>query len=211
MANTTGGKSYNWGIIIPVGLTLIAAIWGSAVTFTELRTDLTAIKSNVEKIATNVEKLQAAGSATSKEEAATPPDSPDFQRESQDIGSEFCDRSVRLGELDNLIGVGETVEGTLSEADEQFDDKTYVDAWVLLVCEPGTITIEMESEVLDSYIVLSSLSSLDNIGEDDDGGDGLDARLMVNVAPGVYLVAANTSAFGSLREGTGDYTLSVHR
>ena len=48
---------------------------------------------------------------------------------------------------ENIILVGESIEGTLSESVERLDDETYFDAWVLPVCESGLITIEMMSEL----------------------------------------------------------------
>jgi hypothetical protein len=237
MATNNKGHSYNWGVIIPVVLALIGATWTLAVTFTGIRTDLTMIKTNVGAIKTNVgaiktsvEKLQAAEPTPSKAEAET---FADLQSKLEDLRAdlqavmtaeeepsgdaplpsllnEICDGPAMPDDRD-LISVGETVTGTLSETDEQMEDGTYFDLWVLPICESGTVTVAMESEVLDSYILLVSLSLWEKIGEDDDGGDGLHARLTVDVDVGLYLIAANTSSFGAFGESTGDYALSVQR
>ena len=122
---------------------------------------------------------------------------------------EYCDGSTTSPSGVELILVGQTRDGTLSEADQQLDDATYFDEWLLPVCESGTITVRMMSEDLDSYLLLVSVSRWEEIGRDDDGGEDLDARLTVVVDPGFYIIGANTSEPSGVR--TGDYRLSVER
>lgn len=155
------------------------------------------------------EVLQAATTALERETTALEGDRSGDPPTPFSLG-EFCDGSEMPSELD-IILVGQAVEGTLSETDQQLEDETYFDAWVLPICEPGTITVEMKSEVMDSYILMSSLSTWEYVGEDDDGGDELNARLTTDVEAGLYLIAANTSAIFIFGERTGDYTLSVQR
>ncbi|MCY3703941.1 MAG: hypothetical protein OXH08_00325 [Gammaproteobacteria bacterium] len=147
-------------------------------------------------------ELQAAPTTDVEAESSRDPPIPDFLRP-------FCDGSEMSSEL-NIVLVGQTVNGALSELDEQLEeDETYFDDWILPICEPGTITVEMASDMLDSYIIFSSLTTLAEIGQDDDDGGGLDARLTADVNPGLYLILANTSRYTRAR--TGDYTLSVQR
>ena len=67
----------------------------------------------------------------------------------------------------------------------------------------------MSSETLNSFIFLLSLTQFEIIDTDDEGGDGLDARLAADVSAGLHAVGANT--WSGAVEGTEYYTLSVHR
>ena len=226
-ANNARSHAYNWGIIIPVVLALISATWAVARAFMQVETDLANINSGIRSITTNVAKLQVAvGPTAAKTEAQTIADIRsqledlrDQLDATQTVGDdplipaglrEYCDdESTTSPSGVELILVGEARDGRLLETDQQLDDGTYFDEWLLPVCESGTITVEMTSEVLDSYLLLLPVSQHGEIGQDDDSGDGLDARLTVTVDPGFYIIGANTSGLFGTR--TGDYTLSVDR
>ncbi|MEM6328595.1 MAG: DUF4344 domain-containing metallopeptidase, partial [Bacteroidota bacterium] len=72
------------------------------------------------------------------------------------------------------------------------------------------IEITMASDELDTYLLLRRYfgDELENIAEDDDGGEGTDSRIRVTLdRSGTYIIGANTYAASAL----GRYTLSIAR
>ncbi|MXX56213.1 MAG: hypothetical protein F4106_07985 [Gemmatimonadetes bacterium] len=206
--NTRGAHSGpNWGSIVTVVIALIAGTWALSEKFSGVddRVDgvVKALEDSIRAVRSSVAKLEV----------------PEAKSESESITEVALDepRPGVLEELcrgdtsaEDLIRVGETVTGTLSRSDERMEDETYFDAWMLPVCVGGPTTIEMTSETLDAYLILSSLSDLSHIADDDDGGIGLNARLTVDLEAGLYLIAANTAS-SLIGELTGSYMLSVQR
>lgn len=85
-----------------------------------------------------------------------------------------------------------TIDGDLTTSDCRFpDDGTLVDYYEFSIGSTRTVTIDMVSDDLDSYLYL-----LDEDGrvidENDDAGFGLDAGLTVRLPRGRYVIAVNT-------------------
>ncbi|QLG61354.1 hypothetical protein [Halorarum salinum] len=103
------------------------------------------------------------------------------------------------------ISVGETKEGHVDGSDGT--DPEYDD-----VAEPvefemdraAAVSITMESDAMDAYLVLEAPSGR-VVAEDDDGASGYDSRIVFPVTAGTYTVWA-----GSYEgDATGAYTLTV--
>ena len=71
----------------------------------------------------------------------------------QDLGFAIA-TSVQEG-VDEVMYIGETRRGRLSSSDETMDDGTYFDVWVLYVCEATNVVIDMQSNAIDSYLLLT--------------------------------------------------------
>ena len=104
--------------------------------------------------------------------------------------------SVQLG-VDELVYIGETKRGRLSSSDEVMDDGTYFDIWVLYVCEATSVAIDMWSSTIDSYLLLTQWPNRNpdivrQVADDDDSGEGNNARITRYLAPGVYGVVPST-------------------
>lgn len=223
--NETRAHRPNWGVIVTIVLALIPATWWAAVQWTRAGHDIEEFKDNlttvqetigellneVETVTEVVQKLQATNQQDSvKAEENRTQVATAARREEPTTGSlrEFCDGPSTTSD-DQTIMVGQSVKGELSEDDTLLEDETYVDNWVLPVCESGRITVEMKSPTLDSFIFLLSLAQFEIVDTDDDSGDGVDAHLTADVSAGFYVVSANTWS-SALGERTGPYTLSVH-
>ena len=119
------------------------------------------------------------------------------------------DESVTEQVLPGHIEIGQLQEGFLDENDPQMVDGSHYDDWLLSVSDSATIILDMRSEEIDSFVFLAKGQREDEdweiIDANDDSGENLDARLMVDVVPGVYTIVANTYGTST----TGPYTLEV--
>jgi hypothetical protein len=112
-------------------------------------------------------------------------------------GGQQPDSQARPPVQQGSIGYGETRAGTLNRGDQH--------AWTFNAAEPGPVTIDMKNagSPLDSYLKL--LDPQKNIiAQDDDGGGGVDARIVSEVQRGTYTIIA--LPYGS---STGTYRLSL--
>jgi predicted small lipoprotein YifL len=102
------------------------------------------------------------------------------------------------------IAFGATETGTLGDDDCLRANGAWQEPWSLELANETVVRIDMESDDVDAYLVVKD--DLGNaIAEDDDGGDGYDARVEATLAAGGYEIVATSFAQG--QEGT--YTLSV--
>jgi hypothetical protein len=99
--------------------------------------------------------------------------------------------------------LGTTVNGNLSTGDCVFEDGTRVDLYRFTVTTQRQVVITMRSTAFDSYLVLFN-SAGNAIEQDDDDGGGNDARISISLAPGTYIIGANSFAVS-----TGAYTLTT--
>lgn len=206
--NTKGAHSGpNWGSIVTVVIALIAGTWALSEKFSDVDSRVNdvvkALQDSIRAVRSGVVKLEVPETKSESE----PITEVAFDDPLPGVLEELCSGDTSA---EDIIRVGETVSGTLSRSDERMEDETYFDAWMLPVCVGGPTTIEMNSDALDPYLILSSVSDLSHIADDDDGGIGLNARLAVDLEVGLYLIAANTAS-SLIGELTGSYTLSVRR
>lgn len=104
------------------------------------------------------------------------------------------------------VSVGEQVEGRLDPEAATFvlEDGQALQAWELVLEADQEVTIDLRSNEVDAYLFLTGESVYVPL-EDDDGGDGLDSRIVYwSLEGGRYLVVA--SSFGV---ESGGYTLEV--
>ena len=109
------------------------------------------------------------------------------------------------------LGLGDVVNGELSPG-ECFSDElgrpqgALADLYRLSLPEGGSVTITLESDRIDSYLVVLDESRTNVIGTDDDSGNGLNSRLSLpSLAPGTYILVA--TSFAPVE--TGAYSLSA--
>ena len=112
--------------------------------------------------------------------------------------------------MEEIVFIGESKAGRLTSSDAILDgDGTYYDTWVLYVCESTNVVIDMISDDIDAYMLLSHwytlrLDEIREIASDDDSGRRLNARITARLEPGVYGINTNTVS----RE-TGTYELTI--
>ena len=107
------------------------------------------------------------------------------------------------------LRLGQTVSGDLAASDETLDDGTHFDYYTYEGTPGEEIVVTLESEDFDPYMILNRFfgGELESIGQDDDGGPGLGARVRATLPQsGTYVVVAN-----SVGVSTGRYTLRLDR
>ena len=94
-------------------------------------------------------------------------------------GEPPADTSCRgFGPVAGMIRPGETVEGELTVDDPMFTgDSTYFQRWILPLAAGETVTIDLESDAFDAYLLLAR-GREQHFAENDDGGGGCTARLV---------------------------------
>ncbi len=102
-----------------------------------------------------------------------------------------------------MIAEGQTVTGSLAAGDCQIFDETYVDRWRLEITTAASLQIDMMSTAFNAYLAVSDASGT-FVAEDDDSGEGTNARITRSFWPGIYTIWANSYA-----PATGPYSLSV--
>ena len=102
---------------------------------------------------------------------------------------------------------GEVTRGALTSDDPQLADDTYYDDWTFVGRRGETVIVSMESRAFDAFLYLGTLRRgvFQQIQTDDDGGNGTNARLEVQLPEdGTYVIRAS-----SLNESLGQYTLTL--
>ena len=129
--------------------------------------------------------------------------------------------STALGQTENCevidLGTVGSEAGSLLEAqgrwttedcDSRFRAGSDAHTYRFHVEAPGRVRIGLSSADADSYLYLLATDG-SRITDNDDNGDGLDARVERDLAPGTYLVEATT--VGGRSRGPADFTLTVSR
>ena len=139
--------------------------------------------------------------------ARTPP----FLPEPADVangvstGGGVCSRSMGLLERRTYTR-RDALDGSCST--EHYPAGEYALYYGFTLDEAATVTMEMTSQDVNSWLALrrgSSPGSVGPLAEEDDGGTGRGARIERSLAPGSYTIEATTLAPGE----TGDFTLAV--
>jgi hypothetical protein len=105
-----------------------------------------------------------------------------------------------------VLPMGAEVEGTLTDDDRVLSDEHRAQAWTFRGEAGQAVIFEVSAEDFDPVIYLAG-PGVGNPLTDDDGGDGLNARLVL-VLPetGTYTVVV-----GALSEGTGSFRIRALR
>ena len=128
-----------------------------------------------------------------------------------------CGAVVEIGPNSIINGVLEAGDCLVSDIDPTIGDSSFVDEYRIVLNSTGTLTINMRSASIDSYLVLLDRSTSCSSGctpvqailitEDDDSGggvNGFDALISMDLAAGTYIIIAN-----SVLPETGSYTLET--
>ena len=97
------------------------------------------------------------------------------------------------------------LDGFLDADDCSLENGRLFDSFELEVLETQEYVISLTSGNLDTFLYLYSGESCEEIAFDDDGGDGLNSRLALNLAPGTYWLLPSSYAAGAV----GAYTLDI--
>lgn len=100
--------------------------------------------------------------------------------------------------------IGGTAHGTLSQASCTGPDGRFMDPWVIQVPETTTLQIDLTSADFDAYLILEDANGA-HLAEDDDGGVGLNSRLVHTVTAGEYRIVATTFWSGEV----GNYQITT--
>jgi hypothetical protein len=126
-----------------------------------------------------------------------------------------CGTVVDIGPNSIFDGVLETGDCRVTDFDPTSGDTSFIDEYRITVNSMAILTINMRSASIDSVLFLMNRSTsctsgctpADIITFDDDSGGGVngeDALISMDLAPGTYLIGAN-----SFIPGTGSYTLET--
>ncbi|MXW89191.1 MAG: hypothetical protein F4Z54_06630, partial [Acidimicrobiaceae bacterium] len=123
--------------------------------------------------------------------------------------TEDCD-VADLGTLGSEAGSLLEAQGrwTTEDCDSRFRAGSDAYTYRFHVEAPGRVRIGLSSADADSYLYLLATDG-SRITDNDDNGEGLDARVERDLAPGTYLVEATT--VGGRSRGPADFTLTVSR
>jgi len=102
------------------------------------------------------------------------------------------------------IALTQSVTGTIDVNDCRVPQGRYAEVWGLELSASTTVRIDQTSNAFDAYLILQD-STGRLLAEDDDGGEGVNARLIRTLPAGRYRVVATTYSPGA----TGPYALSV--
>lgn len=129
----------------------------------------------------------------------------DRGRENADnSGANIPERGTPAGT--RTIGVGETVNGRITADADRHSDGTPVDWWDIEGRAGETVTIDMESDTFDAFLLLRGPAS--TMESDDDGGGNCNPRITFTFPQrGTYRIGANTVS----SRARGPYSLTVTR
>ncbi len=102
------------------------------------------------------------------------------------------------------VDVGDQVTGILTPESCRFADGTYADRWRIVLDSAMIITIDMESDAVDPFLIIRNADGL-LLAQDDDGGGSPNARITHGFAAGTYYIIANTYYQNEL----GGYVLTI--
>jgi len=101
------------------------------------------------------------------------------------------------------IALGQSLNGTLTTASCEVGSR-YEERWTLTLATRAKVQIDLTSGTFDTYLYVADANG-SPIEEDDDDGDGTNARVIRVLAAGTYLIRATSFSPGV----TGSYQLAV--
>jgi hypothetical protein len=102
------------------------------------------------------------------------------------------------------IAIGQTVSSTLQTSDCLLPNGSFAGLWQLTVTAETTVQIDLRSAQFDTYMEVTDAAGT-VIASDDDGGDGLNSRLVLTLPAGSYMIRASSFDAGVF----GAYQLTV--
>ncbi len=107
---------------------------------------------------------------------------------------------------EGTLPIGATHSSALRASDCHFIHGAHARGWQLLVNEITTLQIDLMSQAFDALLAVTDLQ-MNLVTFNDDGGEGLNSRLIHTFQPGSYIVWATSYGRGS----TGSFQLSIQR
>jgi hypothetical protein len=82
------------------------------------------------------------------------------------------------------LSIGSSVSGSLTEDDPMLDDESHYDLWTYRGRAGETIRLTLRSDDFDAYLSFGTMDGedFDELGNDDDGAGGTDAKLTVTIS-----------------------------
>lgn len=111
---------------------------------------------------------------------------------------------IELCPVVGALPLGATVSGALSGGSCASPDGRYTAPWSLTVTDSATVQIDLTSNQFDAFLILEDEDGI-WLDFDDDGGPGLNSRLVYEAGPGEYRVVVTTFLPGE----TGSYDLAA--
>ena len=112
-----------------------------------------------------------------------------------------------------VLNINSTLSGELTSNDcivselVGGQDSSYTDQYQFALASDQTISIEMQSDALDSFLQLWTDGFATLLQTDDDGGIGLNSAITdVSLTTGTYLILANSA---TQQAATGEYSLTL--
>ncbi|RPF71036.1 pre-peptidase C-terminal domain-containing protein [Aurantiacibacter spongiae] len=132
-----------------------------------------------------------------------PAETGSFRLAAREGGSGDAASAAAVGTL----ALGQSVTGTLAAGDATFDDGSYGDVYTFEGHRGERVAFTMQSEDLDTYLVLTLPGGEREVNDDRIGeGDSTDSQLAVTLPEdGTYRITASSYGSGE----AGDYTLSM--
>lgn len=131
----------------------------------------------------------------------------DFARFNEALARSGLYSRLVVGRRAEALGIGRPVTSELDAADGVSLDGSYYDEWTFSAVAGQQLVVTMESEDVDSYLLVMQ-SDGTQLGFDDDGGSGLNSRVEFrSPATGLYSIVATTAVSGE----TGAYVIRVGR
>lgn len=100
--------------------------------------------------------------------------------------------------------LGESVNGTLAHGDCLLQNGALADAWTFSLADAASVRIDLTSTQFDTFLILSDTAGVD-LAFNDDGGDGLNSRIDIDLPAGAYTIWVSSYLPGM----TGSYQLAV--
>lgn len=103
------------------------------------------------------------------------------------------------------LTVGRASTGRIESTDRVRWGHAYYEEWAVSATSGQRVTVTMESSAVDAYLIVLNEGGME-VASDDDGGDGLAARIDFRApATGRYTILATTASAGQ----TGEYTIRL--
>ena len=131
----------------------------------------------------------------------------DFARFNDALARSDLYSRLVVGRQAQALGIGRSVTSELTVTDGVSLDGSYYDEWTFSAVAGQQLVVTMESEDVDSYLLVMQNDGT-QLGFDDDGGSGLNSRVEIRVpATGLYSIIATTAVSSQ----TGAYVIRVGR
>ena len=111
-----------------------------------------------------------------------------------------------MQEIEKTIAVGQTVTGSLTTTSPRSASCAgcFAELYTLTVTSTQRIDVRLNSSAFDAFLqILTTNGSL--LADDDDSGGGTNARIIITLSPGTYLIEVTTA----FEEDIGGYSLAL--